>query len=98
MSSARRCARCMRCSASEVYGGCVLFVFFEYYGDHRDLHSFPTRRSSDLVVYDPVKRTSPNVIPDPLIVFEAPLNVIDRKSTRLNSSHIPLSRLPSSAC
>src|SRR3546814_19602533 len=30
----------------------LLFVFFEGYGDHRDLHvlthSFPTRRSSDL--------------------------------------------------
>src|SRR5690554_7690648 len=26
------------------------FLFFFYcYGDHRDLHSFPTRRSSDLV-------------------------------------------------
>src|SRR5438552_14950885 len=26
-----------------------MFVFFFYwYGDHRDLHSFPTRRSSDL--------------------------------------------------
>src|SRR5690554_7951592 len=26
-----------------------LYVFFFYcYGDHRDLHSFPTRRSSDL--------------------------------------------------
>src|SRR6266513_4390284 len=24
------------------------FFFFEAYGDHRDLHSFPTRRSSDL--------------------------------------------------
>src|SRR5687767_15768778 len=24
------------------------FVFFRSYGDHRDLHSFPTRRSSDL--------------------------------------------------
>src|SRR5690348_18006585 len=24
--------------------------FFECYGDHRELHSFPTRRSSDLVV------------------------------------------------
>src|SRR5437016_11490426 len=23
-------------------------VFFSCYGDHRDLHSFPTRRSSDL--------------------------------------------------
>src|SRR5437879_7225502 len=25
-----------------------LFFFFQYYRDHRDLHSFPTRRSSDL--------------------------------------------------
>src|SRR5947199_10556700 len=29
---------------------CFFFYFFFYgYGDHRDLHSFPTRRSSDLV-------------------------------------------------
>src|SRR5687767_16040589 len=26
-------------------------VFFSWYGDHRYLHSFPTRRSSDLVVH-----------------------------------------------
>src|SRR5438094_10614776 len=26
----------------------LLFFFFSRYGDHRDLHSFPTRRSSDL--------------------------------------------------
>src|SRR5438552_14799802 len=26
----------------------ALFFFFLCYGDHRDLHSFPTRRSSDL--------------------------------------------------
>src|SRR5579862_5740768 len=26
-----------------------LSFFFEGYGDHRDLHSFPTRRSSDLL-------------------------------------------------
>src|SRR5437764_8143023 len=25
-----------------------LFLFFQWYSDHRDLHSFPTRRSSDL--------------------------------------------------
>src|SRR5690606_10429971 len=28
---------------------CSLLLFFARYGDHRDLHSFPTRRSSDLV-------------------------------------------------
>src|SRR5689334_24382410 len=27
---------------------CSSFFFFSCYGDHRDLHSFPTRRSSDL--------------------------------------------------
>src|SRR5262249_60924701 len=27
-----------------------IFFFFKCYGDHRDLHSFPTRRSSDLNV------------------------------------------------
>src|SRR5690242_21162857 len=29
---------------------CRCFCFVEVYGDHRDLHSFPTRRSSDLVL------------------------------------------------
>src|SRR5204862_6242513 len=30
---------------------CSFLLFFFYYdGDHRDLHSFPTRRSSDLQV------------------------------------------------
>src|SRR5215213_6120035 len=29
------------------------FFFFSCYGDHRDLHSFPTRRSSDLSGVDP---------------------------------------------
>src|SRR5690606_41857030 len=28
---------------------CSLIFFFYSYADHRDLHSFPTRRSSDLV-------------------------------------------------
>src|SRR5438105_13397543 len=26
----------------------ISFCFFSWYGDHRHLHSFPTRRSSDL--------------------------------------------------
>src|SRR5947209_15067226 len=26
----------------------LIFFFFYYYADYRDLHSFPTRRSSDL--------------------------------------------------
>src|SRR5438477_3934668 len=28
-----------------------LFFFFSGYGAHRDLHSFPTRRSSDLIFF-----------------------------------------------
>src|SRR5688572_33331214 len=31
----------------------VIFFFFQSYADHRDLHSFPTRRSSDLI-YAPI--------------------------------------------
>src|SRR5262245_65539925 len=27
---------------------CSFYFFFQRFGDHRDLHSFPTRRSSDL--------------------------------------------------
>src|SRR6266511_5887215 len=30
--------------------GCGATFFFSWYGDHRDLHSFPTRRSSELTV------------------------------------------------
>src|SRR5438034_11745302 len=43
----------MQCCLTSSLGlGCpssiILFFFFECYGHHRDLHSFPTRRSSDL--------------------------------------------------
>src|SRR5690349_24228840 len=31
-------------------------MFFKEYGAHRDLHSFPTRRSSDLVALRPGRR------------------------------------------
>ena len=31
------------------------------------------------------------------VIINPPLGLRDRKSTRLNSSHIPLSRMPSSA-
>src|SRR5437899_4474916 len=38
----------------DLYESNNLFFFFFYcYGDHRDLHSFPTRRSSDLWVRSP---------------------------------------------
>src|SRR5437762_12526666 len=30
----------------------LLIFFFQRYGNHRDLHSFPTRRSSDLAGFE----------------------------------------------
>src|SRR5690606_42152633 len=92
--------------------------FFYVYGDHRDLHSFPTRRSSDLLMvqdYLSLARIEEGKIElrqerfdlCPLleeIVQDAQLlsarhqitltgcNMIrDRKSTRLNSSHVKIS-------
>src|SRR5687768_17903701 len=83
--------------------------FFYCYGDHRDLHSFPTRRSSDLqklvptgvysgppairrladrhndIVHWPGERPGGH-----FVAMEVPgvfAAEVDRKSTRLNSSH-----------
>src|SRR5438034_3594848 len=73
-----------------------IFFFFQCYHIHVDLHSFPTRRSSDLSGVNPV----------PAFGFfslfaqgfgAAPIRAladvpsIDRKSTRLNSSHTVIS-------
>src|SRR5207249_7835953 len=80
------------------------FFFFQAYRDHRDLHSFPTRRSSDLVMMGA----------KPVSVFlgrgrraarlrhalrdgefagnkHQKRDSLDRKSTRLNSSHVSIS-------
>src|SRR5206468_12194444 len=73
---------------------CLLFYCS---GHHRDLHSFPTRRSSDLFVvhsdstrvravgtqFDVYKKPSGTVVTVP--------EGLDRKSTRLNSSHDQIS-------
>src|SRR5438034_10989450 len=73
-------------------------LFFEYSGVHRVLHSFPTRRSSDLGQRQPAglvgrrpvsclhgsgRQGKPPVVGAP--------DVGDRKSTRLNSSHTVIS-------
>src|SRR5439155_23498287 len=65
-------------------------IFFYWSGHPRALHSFPTRRSSDLFVVLDVADASQ---------VDAALAVrlcdrhrgVDRKSTRLNSSHVAIS-------
>src|SRR5438552_18887185 len=71
------------------------YFFFSWYGDARDLHSFPTRRSSDLVAQSIHFRVhlhdeSPSSGGATLHPgFRSPSKPPqrDRKSTRLNSSH-----------
>src|SRR5690606_41544954 len=91
--------------------------FFYCYAAHLDLHSFPTRRSSDLVTFEPKwarNFESPSIAsdesvgiirflmeleqPSPEVICAIQSAVtwldevkIDRKSTRLNSSHVKIS-------
>src|SRR5206468_12826008 len=74
------------------------FFFFFYCSDaHRDLHSFPTRRSSDLrgsrivEIVLPVQMRA--FVPDVRCPQRSVLGhlSLDRKSTRLNSSHDQIS-------
>src|SRR5262245_65250016 len=76
------------------------FFFFYSYGDPRDLHAFPTRRSSDLGC---AAKKKPRLSAPRDDLFGragagffgggAPFQKIqrDRKSTRLNSSHLGIS-------
>src|SRR5437660_7111763 len=82
----------------------VLCCFVRYlYDGHRGLHSFPTRRSSDLkpvpdIAYLRFSSLEPgkaNEIREKLQQFDKQgihkLVKLDRKSTRLNSSHVAIS-------
>src|SRR5947199_4408403 len=65
--------------------------FFYCSAAHRDLHSFPTRRSSDLcsLESDKAPRSAGNAS---LAVGPNARDALpDRKSTRLNSSHLGIS-------
>src|SRR5438105_10367477 len=73
----------------------ILFLFFFYFSRaHRDLHSFPTRRSSDLsgtCFHRPAPRSLLSLTCCRSFIscgrcFTARVRR-DRKSTRLNSSH-----------
>src|SRR5205809_4155090 len=73
----------------------LLSSFFSYcYGHHRDLHSFPTRRSSDLpsshgsaCTLRSQPTTACGSVPRRTTCCAALIRRPDRKSTRLNSSH-----------
>src|SRR5437870_10049742 len=74
--------------------------FFKRSADHRDLHSFPTRRSSDLVGKGRrCGRDSTHFAGHPLSrgrhrnAAQPGTGAVrrDRKSTRLNSSHVAIS-------
>src|SRR5207302_9427528 len=64
--------------------------FFSYPIDPQDLHSFPTRRSSDLrAVIGHLQRRFPRSRASGLV--QSWTAGTDRKSTRLNSSHVKIS-------
>src|SRR5437762_10540935 len=78
----------------------ILVFFFYGSGVPRDVHSFPTRRSSDLAGVGSVPGLQSRVLAtglrklrlamrssDTCVVFLNQMRNRDRKSTRLNSSH-----------
>src|SRR5690606_41866180 len=87
------------------------YLLFSLYPAHRDLHSFPTRRSSDLSMQNKEPAMGQiveisfkgrrkgyyvadfEVRPDWYVIVEADRgeDLGDRKSTRLNSSHVKIS-------
>src|SRR5204862_2987911 len=68
------------------------FFFFQCSGAHRDLHSFPTRRSSDLPRGLPWGRMGRFISGRTRTGRSGGwCKATDRKSTRLNSSHVEIS-------
>src|SRR5476649_2872273 len=65
--------------------------FFYWFGDHRDLHSFPTRRSSDLRQHQIRRHRDPGGPGHRKKRKYQIVDDVDRKSTRLNSSHTVIS-------
>src|SRR5699024_12384715 len=76
----------------------VYLSFFSFSCDHRHLHSFPTRRSSDL---RSITGFFKELLKFLLCCFQKRtirppetgdgFSAVDRKSTRLNSSHVSIS-------
>src|SRR5207253_10897753 len=88
---------------------CSDYFFFYCYRPHRDLPSFPTRRSSDLASSPSYLRVVRNherppfnqlwrrvtctcrKVRDGWMILLQSSHFLDRKSTRLNSSHVAIS-------
>src|SRR5947209_9383797 len=66
-------------------------VFLIQYGDLRLRHSFPTRRSSDLGAVVRQEEERDLFFPQPVNEPGRARDRLDRKSTRLNSSHANIS-------
>src|SRR5437870_7169000 len=87
------CAIALFCRVQ--FGPVDTFFFLQRYGAHLSLHSFPTRRSSDLEerAIDSAVVSSTGVARqsscDGCLLGLCALG--DRKSTRLNSSHVAIS-------
>src|SRR5437867_5406448 len=64
----------------------MLFFFYSF-SNHRDLHSFPTRRSSDLQL----RPVGNDLVRLKGLFLDLLAQQGDRKSTRLNSSHRTIS-------
>src|SRR5205814_9030356 len=87
------------CSGCPTVAILVSLFFFYCSGHLRDLHSFPTRRSSDLLAAAFAPRRAlpqspngdPNKSSSAAPSFGMETWTRDRKSTRLNSSHLGIS-------
>src|SRR5688500_19824493 len=76
-----------------IYYKHLLICCFKFYidVDHRDQHSFPTRRSSDLAAAGVLGDAGVGVVDLAGAPPEHHVLQQDRKSTRLNSSHLVIS-------
>src|SRR5437868_10974478 len=66
-------------------------LFLNHYHVTRYFHSFPTRRSSDLALGREDLLANDGWLPRLKERFSPTDSVVDRKSTRLNSSHVSIS-------
>src|SRR5207245_9469736 len=93
------CVLCGSCSRAP-FSSCLCLssstpLFLSRFGRPRDLHSFPTRRSSDLRFYASIAAAiQQGEKNNEIFSYDGPCarrrvhtKILDRKSTRLNSSH-----------